>query len=117
MPRVKRGVKARRRRKRLLNLAEGYRGRRKNCYTVSIIAVERGLQHAYKGRKNKKRDFRSLWIQRISAACKARGISYSKFMFNLKQAGVTLNRKMLSQLAATDPKGFDQVFELTQKAA
>ena len=117
MARVKRGTKARARRKRVLNRAEGFRGRRKNCYTVAVIAVQRALQYAYVGRKQKKRNFRSLWIQRLNAAARAHGLNYSTLIALLKKAGVTLDRKVMSQMAIEDPKAFDQVISLAKQAA
>lgn len=116
MARVTRGFKARRRRKRLLDRAEGFRGRRKNCYALAAIAVERALKNAYKGRKERKRDFRSLWIQRINAATRTLGGSYGIFMHDLKVAGVELNRKVLADIAVNDPEGFKNIFESVRQA-
>ncbi len=112
MPRVKRGFKARRRRNRILKEAKGFRGKRKNCYRIANETVQHARQHAYIGRKQKKRDFRRLWIARISAATTLRDISYSKFMGALKQKKVELNRKMLAEIAINDPKAFSQIVTL-----
>lgn len=116
MARVKRGTKARARRKGVMKLAKGFRGRRNNCYTVSAQAVDRALKYAYVGRKKKKRDFRSLWIQRINAAAKLMGMSYSRLIPALVKAGIELDRKILAEIAVSDPKGFEQIVS-TAKAA
>ncbi|MCI5072473.1 50S ribosomal protein L20 [bacterium] len=117
MPRVKRGFKANRRRKKLMDRAEGFRGRRKNCYSLAAIAVERALDNAYTGRKNRKRDFRRLWIQRINAAARNFDLSYSRFMALLKKSGLELNRKVLADIAVKDPKGFEDIVNTVKKAA
>lgn len=109
MARVKRGTKARIRRKRKMDDAEGFRGRRKNCYTLAAIAVDRAQQNAYVGRKQKKRTFRSLWIERINAASRACGVTYSKLVPMLKSAGIEIDRKILAEIAVKDPKGFEQI--------
>ena len=109
MARAKRGTKARARRKQVLNRAEGFKGRRKNCYTVAAPAVDHALQFAYVGRKRKKREFRGLWIQRINAACKTLGMSYSRLVPALTKAGIELDRKILAHIAVADPKGFEQI--------
>src|SRR5712671_160190 len=101
--RVKRGFKARRRRNRILKLAKGYRGRRKNCYKRANQAVERALDYASRDRARRKRDFRSLWIVRINAAARAFGLSYSQLVAGLKAAGVEVDRKILAALALDDP--------------
>ncbi|MCX7857664.1 MAG: 50S ribosomal protein L20 [Deltaproteobacteria bacterium] len=111
MPRAKRGFKARRRRKKLLKLAKGYYGRRKNLYSVAKRAVFKSLFYAYRHRRQKKRDFRSLWILRINAACRAHGISYSRFIHGLKLANIDLNRKVLSDMAVSDPKAFENLVQ------
>ncbi len=116
MARAKRGTKARARRKAVMDRAEGFRGRRKNCYTIAAPAVDRALQYAYVGRKRKKRDFRSLWIQRINAACKMLGMSYSKLIPSLQKAGIELDRKILAQIAVADPKGFEQIVSVAKSA-
>lgn len=106
MPRVKRGTKRRASRKKTLALASGFFLTKSKLYRAAQEAVEKSLRYGYVGRKRKKRDFRSLWIIRINAACKAAGISYSKFMGGLKAAGVDLNRKILSEIAVTDDASF-----------
>ena len=117
MPRSKNKVASRARRKKVLKLAKGNFGRRKNVWTVAKNTVEKGLAHAYDGRKLKKRDFRSLWIQRINAATRIHGMSYSVFINGLKMAGIELNRKMLSQIAIEDPKLFDKICDIAKKAS
>jgi len=117
MARVKRGTKARARRKRVLNRAEGFRGRRKNCFTVAVIAVQRALKFAYVGRKQKKRNMRALWIQRVNAAARTHGLTYSKLIPLLKKSGIMLDRKMLSQMAVEDPAGFDKVMAVAKASA
>ncbi len=106
MARVSRGKTAHARHKKVLKLAKGYRGRAKNCYRVAIEKVEKGLRYAYRDRKNKKRDFRGLWIQRINAAAREHGLVYSTFMNGIKLAGIDLNRKALSEIAYHDAEGF-----------
>lgn len=117
MARVKRSTKARHRRKRVLDKAEGFFGRRKNCFTVAAVAVDKALYDAYIGRKIRKRDFRALWIQRINAASRLSGMSYSKLIAGLKKAGIELNRKMLADIAIADPKGFEQIVLQAKNAA
>ena len=112
MARVTRGFKARRRRNKVLKLAKGYRGGRNNLYRTATEAVDRALNYAYRDRRNKKRDFRRLWITRISAAAKQNGTSYSQLMGGLKKAGVELDRKVLSNMAILDPNGFTRVVKL-----
>ncbi|MCB0327382.1 MAG: 50S ribosomal protein L20 [Bdellovibrionales bacterium] len=109
MARVKRGFKARRRKKKVLNQVEGFFGRRKNCYRTAREALDHALQDAYIGRKQKKRNFRSLWITRINAAARLHGTTYSRLMAALKQAGIELDRKTLSHIAISDPKGFEKI--------
>jgi large subunit ribosomal protein L20 len=109
--RVKRGVVARRRRKKLLNRAEGFRGKRKNVWRVAKQAVVRAGQHAYRGRKLKKRDFRRLWIVRINAASRLNGLSYSRLMYGLKGAGISLDRRVLAHLAVCEPEAFAALVE------
>ena len=111
--RIKRAVNAVKKRRKILKLAKGYFGGRKNRYRVAREAVMKSGQYAYVGRKAKKRDFRSLWITRINAACRMNNISYSKFMFGLKKAGIELNRKVLAEIAVSDAKAFTA---LTEKA-
>ena len=112
MARVTRGFKARRRRNKVLKLAKGFRGGRSRLYKTATEAVDRALSYAYRDRRNKKRDFRRLWITRIGAAAKLNGTSYSKLMGGLKKAGVELDRKVLSNMAILDPNGFSQVVKL-----
>jgi len=112
MSRVTRGFKARRRRNKVLKLAKGFRGGRHNLYRTATEAVDRALNYAYRDRRNKKRDFRRLWITRISAAAKQNGTSYSQLMGGLKKTGVELDRKVLSNMAILDPNGFSQVVKL-----
>ncbi len=113
MARVTRGFKARRRRNKVLKLAKGFRGGRHRLFKTATEAVDRALSYAYRDRRNKKRDFRRLWIARISAAAKQNDTSYSQFMGGLKKAGVELDRKVLSNIAILDPSGFSQVVKLT----
>lgn len=114
--RIKRSVNALKKRRAILKQAKGYRGAKSKLYRVARQQVMKSGQYAYVGRKQKKRNFRSLWITRISAACKQNGISYSKFMFGLKKANVTLNRKVLAELAARDEKTFASLVETAKKA-
>ena len=115
MPRVKRGVTARARHKKVLERAKGFRGRRKSVYRVAKQAVIKAEQYAYRDRRNKKRTFRALWIVRINAGCRSNGISYSRFMAGLKKSGVELDRKVLSDLAVRDKTTFAKLVE-TAKA-
>jgi large subunit ribosomal protein L20 len=112
MARVTRGFKARRRRNKVLKLAKGFRGGRHRLYRTATEAVDRALSYAYRDRRNKKRDFRRLWITRISAAAKQNGTSYSKLMGGLKKAGVEMDRKVLSNMAILDPNAFSKVVKL-----
>lgn len=107
--RVKRGYKARQRRKKILKLAKGYRGGRSKLYRTAADAVDKGLMYAYRDRRARKRDFRSLWITRINAAARLHHLSYSNFMHGLKLAGIQLDRKVLAELAVSDPAGFEQI--------
>ena len=116
MPRVKRGSKRRERRKKILSLAKGYFQAKSKLFRYAKEAVERGQKFAYVGRKLKKRDFRSLWIIRIGAASRLHGLSYSKLMHGLKLAGIDLNRKVLSEMAIHDAKGFEQVAAKAKEA-
>src|SRR5512135_1796944 len=106
MPRVKRGVTARARHKKVLALAKGFRGRRKNVFRIAKQAVMKAGQYAYRDRRNKKRVFRRLWIARINAASRQEGLSYSKFIAGLKKAAIDLDRKVLADLAVHDPVAF-----------
>ena len=114
--RVKKGVKARRRRNSILKLAKGFRGRRKNCYKRANQAVERALDYASRDRQRRKRDFRALWIVRINAAARAIGLTYSKLIAGLIKAKVTIDRKILADLAVHDPAGFGAVAQLAKAA-
>lgn len=111
MPRSVNAVASRNRRRKIIKQAKGYWGRRKNVYTVAKNAVEKGMQYAYIGRKQKKRNFRSLWIQRINAGCRQNGMSYSQFMGGLKKAEIDLNRKVLADLAMNHPAAFKAVVD------
>ena len=114
MARIKGGLNAKKKHKRVLKLAKGYRGARSKQYRVAKQSVMRALEESYKGRKQRKRQFRQLWIARINAAARINGLSYSKFMSGLKQAGVDVNRKMLSEMAISDPEGFAQLVEVAK---
>ena len=116
MPRVKRGTKRRASRHKVLKQASGYFLTKSKLYRAAQEAVEKALRYAYVGRKRKKRDFRELWIIRINAACKANGISYSKFIGGLKKAGIGLNRKILADIAATDDVAFTSLVEKARGA-
>lgn len=109
--RIKRGVNAVKKRRKILRLAKGYFGGRSKRYRVAREAVMKAQMYAFIGRRNKKRDFRSLWIARINAACRLNGISYSKFMFGLKNAGINLNRKVLADIAVNDANAFTALVE------
>ena len=114
MSRAPRAVPSRLRRKRVLKQAKGFRGRRKNNITTANAAVDRSMQHAYIGRKLKKRNFRALWIQRINAACRLHGLTYSRFISGLARAGVELDRKVLADLAVREPEAFKALAEQAQ---
>lgn len=114
MARIKGGMNARKKHNRVLKLAKGYRGARSKQYRVAKQAVMRALATAYSGRKQRKRQFRRLWIARINAAARMNGISYSQFMHGLKLAGVEVNRKMLAELAVNDAEGFKTLAELAK---
>jgi len=118
MPRVKRSVAARKRRRRVLKKAKGFYGARSKLYGVAVEAVEKADKYAYQGRKQRKRQFRALWIARINAAAREHDLSYSKLVHGLKEAGVEVDRKILAQLAVDDPHGFGELAALAkQKAA
>ncbi len=110
--RVRRGFKAKRRRKKILKLAKGHRGGRSKLFRTAADAVDKALMYAYRDRKARKRDFRRLWITRINAAARMNNLSYSKFIHGLKLAGVNLDRKVLAELAISDPSGFAQIANL-----
>lgn len=111
MARVKRGTTSHARHKKILKLASGYRGRANNCYRVAIEKVEKALRYAYRDRRNRKRDFRGLWIQRINAAVRQYGLTYSKFMDGIHKAGIEVNRKILADLAVREPQAFKELVE------
>ena len=116
MARVKRGVTAHARHKKVLELAKGYRGRSSTAYRVAIEKVEKGLQYAYRDRRNRKRDFRGLWIQRINAGAREHGLTYSQLMHGIKLAGIELDRKVLSDLAIREPEAFQAVIASAKSA-
>ena len=116
MPRVKRGVTARARHKKVLALAKGFRGRRKNVFRIAKQAVMKAGQYAYRDRRTKKRVFRQLWIARINAASRGLGLSYSKFVAGLKKAQIEIDRKVLADLAVNDPAGFASIFAKVKDA-
>lgn len=114
MARIKGGLNANKKHKRVLKLAKGYRGARSKQYRVAKQSVMRALEESYTGRKQRKRQFRQLWIARINAAARMNGLSYSKFMYGLKLAEVDVNRKMLSEMAISDPDGFTALVEVAK---
>lgn len=116
MPRSKNAVASRARRKKVLKMAKGYYGARKNVWTVAKNAVEKGLQYAYVGRKLRKRQFRSLWIQRINAAVREHGMTYSQFVNGMKKAGIEIDRKVLADLAVREPGAFKDIADQAQSA-
>ena len=116
MPRSVNHVASRAKRKRILKLTKGYFGARKNVWTVAKNTWEKGLTYAYRDRKNKKREFRALWIQRINAAARLEGFSYSRLMGALHKAGIEINRKMLADLAVNDATGFETLVNAAKKA-
>ncbi len=111
MPRVKRGVTARARHKKVLALAKGFRGRRKNVFRIAKEAVMRAGQYAYRDRRTRKRVFRRLWIARINAATRGLGVTYSKFMAGLKKSGIEIDRKVLADMAVRDPAAFGSIVD------
>jgi large subunit ribosomal protein L20 len=116
MARVKRGVTTHARHKKILKLAKGYRGRSKDAFRIAIEKVEKGLQYAYRDRRNKKRSFRALWVQRINAGARESGLTYSTFTAGLKGAGVELDRKVLADIAVRDPDAFKALVETARTA-
>jgi len=116
MARVKGGTSSINRHKKVLKLARGYRGRSSKCFRVALQRLEKALQYAYRDRRNKKRDFRGLWIQRINAAARMHGLTYSKLMGGLKLAGITLDRKVLADIAVHDIAGFGNIAEQAKAA-
>ncbi|MEO3434003.1 50S ribosomal protein L20 [Inquilinus sp. CAU 1745] len=116
MARVKRGVTTHARHKKVLKLAKGYRGRSNSSFRVAIQKVEKGLQYAYRDRRNKKRSFRALWIQRINAGVREHGLTYSQFMHGMGLAGIEVDRKVLSDIAIREPETFKALVEKAQAA-
>ncbi len=116
MARVKRGTTTHARHKKIIKMASGYFGRRKNCYRTAIQAVEKGLQYAYRDRRTRKRNFRALWIQRINAAARQFGLTYSQFMNGVHKAGIEIDRKVLANLAAHEPQAFEAIVTQANKA-
>ena len=116
MAKIKGGLNAKKKHNRVLKLAKGYRGARSKQYRVAKQSVMRALTSSYAGRKQRKRQFRQLWIARINAAARLNGLSYSKFMYGLKKSGVDLNRKVLADMAVTDKEGFTKLAELAKSA-
>ena len=116
MARVKRGVTTHARHKKVLDLAKGYRGRGSTAYRVAIEKVEKALRYAYRDRRNRKRDFRALWIQRINAGARQHGLTYSQFMHGIKLAGLDLDRKVLSDLAIREPGAFQEIAATARSA-
>jgi large subunit ribosomal protein L20 len=117
MPRVKKAVKSRERRKKILDMARGYRGGRGRLFRTATETVDRALKFAYRDRKVRKRSFRSLWIMRINAAARLHELSYSRFMNGLKKANIVLDRKVLASLAVTDPQAFARLAQIAKEAA
>lgn len=116
MPRIKRGVQSHRRHKKILKQAKGFHGRKKNCFRVANEFVERAAQYQYRDRKQRKRDFRRLWVTRINAAARQHGLTYSRFIDGLRRAGVEVDRKVLADLAVRDKDAFAQVAEAAKDA-
>ena len=116
MARVKRGVTTHARHKKVLELAKGYRGRSSTNYRIAIEKVEKGLQYAYRDRRNKKRSFRALWIQRINAGVREHGLTYSQFIAGIKRAGIEIDRKVLSDLAIREPTAFKSLVDQAKAA-
>ncbi|OJW47248.1 MAG: 50S ribosomal protein L20 [Alphaproteobacteria bacterium 41-28] len=116
MAHIKRGKTTHARHKKVLKLAKGYRGRSKNCFRIAIQRVEKALQYAYRDRRNRKRDFRGLWIQRINAGTREHGLTYSKFINGLTKAGIDIDRKVLADLAVHEPAAFKSIVDQAQKA-
>jgi large subunit ribosomal protein L20 len=116
MARTKRGVTSHARHKKVLDMAKGYVGRANNNYRIALEKVEKGLQYAYRDRRNRKRDFRGLWIQRINAGAREHGLTYSQFINGVKRAGIELDRKVLSDLAIREPAAFAAIARQAQEA-
>jgi large subunit ribosomal protein L20 len=116
MARIKRGTTSHARHKKVLKLAKGYRGRSKNCFRIALERVEKALQYAYRDRRVRKREFRSLWIQRINAGVRAHGLTYSQFMHGMRLAGIELDRKVLADIAVREPGSFTNLCEQARSA-
>lgn len=116
MARVKGYNTAHKRHKKIIKMAKGYQGRNNNCYRIAVEKVEKGLQYAYRDRRNKKRNFRALWIQRINAGAREHGLTYSRFIDGLNKAGIEMDRKVLADLAMNQPAGFKAIVDQAQKA-
>lgn len=116
MARVKAGLTTKKRHKKILELAKGFRGRAKNCFRVAVQKVEKALRYAYRDRRNRKRDLRALWIQRVNAAVRLHGLNYSKFINGLNLAGITIDRKILSDIAVHEPEAFKAIAEKAKDA-
>ena len=117
MSRTKCAVARRKRHKKIIKMAKGYRGRSNNCYRIALQRVEKALQYSYRDRRNRKRFFRSLWVQRINAAARQYGMTYSRFIYELKKADIKIDRKMLSELVVNNCKEFEQIVESLKLAA
>lgn len=116
MTRAKSGKISKNRHKKIIKMAKGYRGRSNNCFRIAIEKVEKGLQYAYRDRRNRKRDFRGLWVQRINAAARINGMIYSTLIGGMKKIGIEVDRKMLAELAVNNPENFAQIVEQVKKA-
>ena len=116
MARVKRGVTSHARHKKVLKMAKGFVGRSKNCFRIALRRVEKSLQYAYIGRRHRKRNFRALWIQRINAATREHGLTYSRFMHGVQKAGIELDRKVLADLAMNNPEVFNEIVSKAKSA-
>jgi large subunit ribosomal protein L20 len=116
MARVKRGVTSHARHKKIVDMGAGYFGRSSTNYRIALERVEKALQYAYRDRRNKKRDFRALWIQRINAGARAHGLTYSQFIAGIKKAGIAMDRKVMADLAAREPAAFDALVKQVQAA-
>ena len=116
MARVKRGVTSRARHSKVLTAAKGYRGRSHKNFRIALESVEKGLQYAYRDRRNRKRNFRALWIQRINAACRRHGITYSRFISGIKRAGVEIDRKVMADLAMNEEAAFKAIIKQAKDA-
>lgn len=117
MTRAKSGTTSKNRHKKIIKMAKGYRGRSKNCFRIAIEKVEKGLQYAYRDRRNRKRDFRGLWVQRINAAARECGMVYSTLIGGMKKLGIEVDRKILAELAVNNPGNFAQIVEQVKKSA